>query len=170
MTRFVFDGLGRRVRRIGADGSSTEYVWDKFGYLGETITRDPDGQTLATNRLWVDALGELASVDGVPMWWDTATPTPALVGVGQDQVLSLPGEVTGLGEAWLKPSCRGHGPRTRLIRGPVLVSRPSRNPPQAQSPGRVACQGPGLVVLLVPCPREWDSPPRAGSILPGSTG
>ena len=107
MTRYVFDGLGRRVRQIGADRSSTEYVWDKFGYLGETITRDPDGQTLATHRLWVDALGELAGVDGVPLWWDTATPTPSLIGAGGDQVLSLPGGLTGFGETWLNPSWRG---------------------------------------------------------------
>ncbi|MBD7993836.1 type IV secretion protein Rhs [Arthrobacter sp. Sa2CUA1] len=109
-TEYVYDGLGRRSRLIGPDGSWTEYAWGETGYLRGTVDRTPDGEKVAGHELWVDALGELASVDGCPVWWDTANPVPTLAGVGSEQVLNLPGGVTGVGESWLAPGWRAARP------------------------------------------------------------
>ncbi|MBD7993839.1 hypothetical protein H9639_00780 [Arthrobacter sp. Sa2CUA1] len=109
-TGYVYDGLGRRSRLIGPDGSWTEYVWGESGYLRGTVDRTPDGGETAGHELWVDALGELASVDGCPVWWDTANPVPTLAGISDQQVLNLPGGVTGFGEAWLAPGWRAARP------------------------------------------------------------
>ena len=105
-TEYVYDGLGRRSRLIGADGSWTEYAWGETGYLQGTVDRTPDGAETFRHTLWVDALGELASVDGCPVWWDSASPIPTLAGIGDGQVLSLPGGVTGIGDAWIAPGWR----------------------------------------------------------------
>ncbi|MGW9404050.1 DUF6531 domain-containing protein [Arthrobacter sp. NPDC055585] len=109
-TEYVYDGLGRRSRLIGPDGSWTEYAWGETGYLRGTTDRTPDGQKVAGHELWVDALGELASVDGCPVWWDTANPVPSLAGISDQQVLNLPGGVTGFGESWLAPGWRAARP------------------------------------------------------------
>ncbi|WP_416403329.1 DUF6531 domain-containing protein [Arthrobacter sp. LFS091] len=109
-TGYVYDGLGRRVRVIGPDGSWTEYAWGPTGYLTGTIEKDRDGAVLARHRLHVDALGELAAVDGTPLWWDTAAPVPTLAGVNSTQVLSLPGGVTGIGDAFTAPGWRAARP------------------------------------------------------------
>ncbi|WP_434995864.1 DUF6531 domain-containing protein [Arthrobacter sp. Ld5] len=125
---FVHDGLGRRTRLIGADGSWTEYAWGPTGQLSGTCERTPDGEEISRHGLWVDALGELAGIDGTPLWWDTATPIPALTNItpsrdstagagatgiadiGGGQVLSLPGGVTGIGNAWTAPGWRAARP------------------------------------------------------------
>nr|WP_237686509.1 DUF6531 domain-containing protein [Arthrobacter jiangjiafuii] len=109
-TEYVYDGLGRRSRLIGSDGSWTEYVWGETGYLQGTVDRTPDGAETARHALWVDALGELASVDGCPLWWDTASAIPALAGIGDEQVVNLPGGVTGIGAAWIAPGWRAARP------------------------------------------------------------
>jgi RHS repeat-associated protein len=100
VTEFVHDGLGRRIRLIGPDGSWTEYAWGPTGHLKGTCERTPDGGVASRHELWVDALGELAGVDGTGLWWDTANPLPTLAGIGGIQVLSLPGGVTGIGGEW----------------------------------------------------------------------
>ena len=105
-TEYVYDGLGRRSRLIGADGSWTEYAWGETGYLRETVDRNPDGAETSRHELWVDALGELASVNGCPVWWDSANPIPTLVGIGSKQVLSLPGGLIGIDQAWIAPGWR----------------------------------------------------------------
>ncbi len=99
-TEYVHDGLGRRTRLIGPDGSWTEYAWGPTGLLSGSVVRDRDGAEVSRHLLWVDALGELAAVDRLELWWDTANPVPTLAGIGGGQVLSLPGGVTGVGEAW----------------------------------------------------------------------
>ncbi|SEJ82674.1 YD repeat-containing protein, partial [Arthrobacter sp. yr096] len=109
-TEFVYDGLGRRVRVIGADGSWTEYAWGPAGYLTGTVERDRDGAEVSRHRLHVDALGELATVDGTPLWWDTAAPVPTLAGANTTQILSLPGGVTGIGDAFTAPGWRAARP------------------------------------------------------------
>ena len=79
-TEYVHDGLGRRTgssTRTGP-GPSTRGVGS--GYLESTAERTPDGVEIARHELWVDALGELAAIDGTELWWDTATPIPTLIG------------------------------------------------------------------------------------------
>ncbi len=110
VTEYVYDGLGRRVRVIGADGSWTEYVWGPTGYLTGTIEKNRDGAVVSRHRLHVDALGELATVDGTRLWWDTAAPVPTLAGIETTQVLSLPGGVTGIGNAFTAPGWRAARP------------------------------------------------------------
>jgi RHS repeat-associated protein len=105
-TEYVHDGLGRRTRLIAADGSWTEYAWGPTGYLHATTDRTPDGIVTSRHELRVDALGELAGIDGSELWWDTASPFPALAGINGGQVLLLPGGVTGFGESWLAPGWR----------------------------------------------------------------
>nr|WP_237686740.1 DUF6531 domain-containing protein [Arthrobacter jiangjiafuii] len=109
-TEYVYDGLGRRTRLIRPDGTWTEYAWGETGYLQGTVDRTWDGVEASRHRLWVDALGELAAVDGAPLWWDTASPFPALAGLATEQVLSLPGGVTGIGDAWTVPGWRAARP------------------------------------------------------------
>ncbi len=65
---------------------------------------------MSRHELWVDALGELASVDGSELWWDTAAPVPTLAGISGGQVLSLPGGVTGVGRVWTAPGWRAARP------------------------------------------------------------
>ncbi|MEC5193522.1 RHS repeat-associated core domain-containing protein [Arthrobacter sp. MP_M4] len=109
-TQYVHDRLGRRTRLIGPDGSWTEYAWGPTGYLNGTTDRTPDGIETSRHELWVDSLGELAAVDGSELWWDTAHPIPTLTGIGAGQVLSLPGGVTGIGDAWTAPGWRAARP------------------------------------------------------------
>ncbi|MBP3042941.1 hypothetical protein KKR91_07980 [Arthrobacter jiangjiafuii] len=119
-TEYVYDGLGRRSRLIGADGAWTEYAWGETGYLQGTVDRTPDGAETARHELWVDFLGELASVDGCPLWWDSASGIPSLTGIGNEQVLNLPGCVTGIGEAWIAPGWRAARPTDETDPWPAL--------------------------------------------------
>ncbi|QNE43542.1 type IV secretion protein Rhs [Frigoribacterium sp. NBH87] len=104
---YVHDGLGRRVREIADDGSYVEYAWSDLGSLASVVDRDPDGAVVRRTDLWVDALGELAAIDGVETWWDTASAVPALVSVGGASVFTLPGGATQVGDDWLGPAWRG---------------------------------------------------------------
>lgn len=106
-TEFVHDGLGRRVRRTDADGSTTEYAWSELGYLAGVVVRDRAYTETARTEVWADALGELAVVDGVETWWDTAAPVPTLVSIGGTSVLDLPGGVTAVGSEWATQGWRG---------------------------------------------------------------
>ncbi|MDR6639738.1 DUF6531 domain-containing protein [Paenarthrobacter nitroguajacolicus] len=136
-TEFVYDGLGRRVRVIGAEGSWTEYAWGPTGYLAGTIEKDRDGAEVSRHRLHVDALGELATVDGTPLWWDTAAPVPTLAGANTTQVLSLPGGVTGIGEAWTAPGWRAARPTDQHDPWAVLGT------PTTPAPGATTTNGAG---------------------------
>ncbi|WP_354517704.1 RHS repeat-associated core domain-containing protein [Paenarthrobacter sp. 4246] len=128
VTGYVYDGLGRRVRVIGADGSWTEYAWGPTGYLAGTIEKDRDGAEVSRHRLHVDALGELATVDGTPLWWDTAAPVPTLAGANTTQVVSLPGGITGIGEAWTAPGWRAARPTDQHDPWAVLGTPTTPNP------------------------------------------
>ncbi|MBT1605905.1 DUF6531 domain-containing protein [Curtobacterium flaccumfaciens] len=105
-TEYVHDGLGRRVRRTEPDGSTTEYTWSPLGYLAGLVTRDASYAETARNDVWTDALGELAAVDDVEAWWDTAAAVPSLVSIGGTSVLDLPGGVTAVGTKWTTPGWR----------------------------------------------------------------
>lgn len=99
-TEYVHDGLGRRVRRTEPDGSTTEYAWSALGYLAGVVTRDAAYAETGRIDVWADALGELAAVDDVDAWWDTAAAVPSLVSIGGTSVLDLPGGVTAVGSEW----------------------------------------------------------------------
>jgi RHS repeat-associated protein len=109
-TEYVHDGLGRRTRLIRPDGSWTEYAWGPTGHLNLTTERTADGAVRSRHELWVDALGELAGIDGAELWWDTANAIPTLAGISGGQVLSLPGGVTGINDAWAAPGWRAARP------------------------------------------------------------
>lgn len=104
---YVHDGLGRRVREIADDGAYTEYAWSDLGWLEAVVRHDADAVVLERTSLWVDALGELATVDGADVWWDTASTLPSLVSLGGSSVTTLPGGATRVGEDWLAPAWRG---------------------------------------------------------------
>ncbi|WGM22007.1 DUF6531 domain-containing protein [Paenarthrobacter sp. OM7] len=146
VTEYVYDGLGRRVRVIGADGSWTEYAWGPTGYLTGTIEKDPDGAERNRRRLHVDALGELATVDGTPLWWDTAAPVPTLAGANTTQVVSLPGGVTGIGDAWTAPGWRAARPTDQYDPWAVLgiLTTPHPTPGTTTTNGAGAGAGAGL--------------------------
>ncbi|MGJ3192331.1 RHS repeat-associated core domain-containing protein, partial [Paenarthrobacter sp. FR1] len=138
-TEYVYDGLGRRVRVIDPGGSWTEYAWGPTGYLTGTIEKDRDGAEVSRHRLHVDAIGELATVDGTPLWWDTAAPVPTLAGINTTQILSLPGGVTGIGDAWTAPGWRTARPTDQHDPWAVLGT------PTTPSPGNPATNGVGSV-------------------------
>lgn len=99
-TEYVHDGLGRRVRRTEPDGSTTEYSWSALGCLAGVVTRDAAHAEIGRIDVWADALGEVAAVDDVEAWWDTAAAVPSLVWIGGTSVLDLPGGVAAVGSDW----------------------------------------------------------------------
>lgn len=113
-TTYTYDGAGQRVREEGPD-RERRFTWDPRGFLDSItrVTHEGDRVTTETQRLWVDALGELARVDQDSVWWDSASVMPALVQYGARSVVTEAG-VTGLGgpdASWLPPTyaARDHG-------------------------------------------------------------
>jgi RHS repeat-associated protein len=115
VTRFEYDGGGRRVRESGG-GLERRYRWDELGRLAEVVTSD-DGEDARAIDVVVDALGELASVDGTPLLWDSAHPLRPLAWNGEASVLGEDGPwaLAGRdGARWLAPDWQGtvgDGPR-----------------------------------------------------------
>ncbi|MBG6224932.1 RHS repeat-associated protein [Arthrobacter sp. CAN_A2] len=148
---FVHDGLGRRTRLINVDGSWTEYAWGPTGYLAGMCERTPDGEVASRHELWVDALGELAGVDGVQLWWDTANLIPTLAGTtgiargGGGQVLSLPGGVTGIGAAWAASGWRAARPTDEADPWAVIGAPAIPDPAPGGMAGGMAGAGAGPV-------------------------
>ncbi|XTR53001.1 RHS repeat-associated core domain-containing protein [Pseudarthrobacter sp. So.54] len=148
---FVHDGLGRRTRLIGVDGSWTEYAWGPTGHLTGTCDRAPDGEEVSRHELWVDALGELAGIDGARLWWDTASAIPTLTcvtsGAGGGQILYLPGGVTGIGDAWTASGWRAARPTDQADPWAVLGAPIISDPASGGNPGVMtgAIAGAGLV-------------------------
>jgi len=105
-TEYVHDGLGRRIRRTAADGSTTEYAWSDLGYLAAVVDRDASYAETGRLDVWVDALGELAEVGGVATWWDSAAVVPSLISIADTSLLDLPGGVTAIGDAVTQPAWR----------------------------------------------------------------
>ncbi len=99
-TEYLYDGLGRRVRRTNADGSTEEYAWSDLGSLTAVVSRDRSYGETGRFEMWTDVLGELAEVGGAEVWWDSAAPLPAMVTIGGESVLDLPGGAIAVGDAW----------------------------------------------------------------------
>lgn len=100
---YGYDGSGRRVRESG-DGLQRMYRWDSLGRL--VAIEDGD----RTTRTAVDALGELAEVDGTPLLWDSADPLSPLAWMGDRAVIGhgAPWATAAGGEAeWLAPDWQG---------------------------------------------------------------
>jgi RHS repeat-associated protein len=98
-TRFTYDGAGRRVCEE-TDGVTRTFTWDALGRLSGVEER-----TVA-----VDALGELAAVDGTPLMWDTADPMGPLSWLGDAAVVGhgAPWALAGAdGAEWLAPDWQG---------------------------------------------------------------
>ena len=97
-TRHRYDEVGRRVRTEFADGRTRAFGWAPTGSLDSVL--DEFGGASGRIRLHVDASGQLASIDGVPVFWDTAKSyAPSLVQVGATPVVAV-GGLTGIGEQW----------------------------------------------------------------------
>ncbi|NWN88769.1 MAG: hypothetical protein HLX51_09560 [Micrococcaceae bacterium] len=94
---YHYDGQGRRVRAASTEGT-THYSWDARGWLAKIIDQDAEGQH--RTDLWVNALGELAEVDGTGLQWDIAAGTPNLIGVEATPVFQGPAGLTGIGNQW----------------------------------------------------------------------
>lgn len=105
-TEYVHDAIGQRIAVTAPDGSRTEYTWSAWRTLQRVTTTGPDGSVQRATELWVDALGELAEIDGASAWWDSAAAVPALVGIGGEQVVGLPGGIIGLGGSWAATAWR----------------------------------------------------------------
>jgi YD repeat-containing protein len=89
VTSFEYDGGGRRVRESGA-GLERRYRWDDLGRLTQVAAGD-DGQDARAIDVVVDAVGELASVDGTPLLWDSAHPLGPLAWNGKASILGEDG-------------------------------------------------------------------------------
>ncbi|WP_181134379.1 DUF6531 domain-containing protein [Rathayibacter tritici] len=102
---YVHDGLGRRIREVSSDGTERSYAWSAMGSLA-SVSHSYAGSAPRTTALWVDVLGDLASVDGTDVWWDDASGAPDLLAVGDSPVLRTPGGVIGIGDQWSDPGWR----------------------------------------------------------------
>lgn len=99
-SEYLYDGLGRRLRHTRADGSTEEYAWSDLGSLAAVVSRDRSYDETGRVEVWTDVLGELAEVGGAEVWWDSAAPLPAMVSIGGESVLDLPGGAVAVGDAW----------------------------------------------------------------------
>lgn len=68
VTRFEYDGLGRRAGERSDDGSSVTYSWDGLGHL-RRIARQPADGVASVTHLDVGPLGQLTTVDGQRLDW-----------------------------------------------------------------------------------------------------
>ncbi|MEA2224689.1 MAG: hypothetical protein QOH83_3065 [Solirubrobacteraceae bacterium] len=110
VTSYEYDAAGRRVRESGPD-LDRRYDWDELGRLTEVVHADAGSRDGRTISVVVDALGELAAIDGTPMLWDTAHPLSPLTWNGEAAVV---GETSpwvlasrGAGAQWLAPDWQG---------------------------------------------------------------
>ncbi|MDY0945537.1 DUF6531 domain-containing protein [Frigoribacterium sp. CFBP9039] len=138
---YVHDGLGRRIRRIDTDGSFTEYAWSDLGWPTAITARDSDGGVVSQTSLWVDVLGELATIDGVDTWWDTASAVPSLVSIAGAPVVTIPGGATTVGGEQLEPTWRGA--RATDVADPWEALRTSSGIPGLELPAGVELSASG---------------------------
>jgi YD repeat-containing protein len=96
VTRFDYDAAGYRVSEAGLD-LQRRYRWDELGRLRAIDRSGRDASAQASIEVAVDALGELAAVDGAPILWDTAHPLQPLTWHGD-------GAVIGEGSPWAHAS------------------------------------------------------------------
>ena len=108
-TDYDYDGSGRRVRARGGD-LERMYRWDSLGRL----VAIEDGER--TTRTAVDALGELAEVDGTPLLWDSTARFSPLAWMDDQAVIGhgAPWATASGDDAdWLAPDWQGTVGRPR---------------------------------------------------------
>lgn len=98
-----YDPVGRRVRSEHSDGRHRVFEWSETGWLAAVTDHGAGGTRRTTTH--VDATGELAAVNDVHVWWDSASYAGAPVLVGGEAVVAT-GAVTGVGDAWASPGWR----------------------------------------------------------------
>jgi RHS repeat-associated protein len=109
ITRFEYDPAGYRVRETGPD-LERRYRWDALGRLREIERAGRNGAMSRSIDVAVDALGELAAIDGTSTLWDTAHPLQPLTWTGSDAVIGegAPWALASAGSAhWLAPDWQG---------------------------------------------------------------
>lgn len=111
VTKYGYDAAGRRTTEVGPD-AERRFGWDPRGFLARitTITHGQDKITARTREVSteqgldeaastqdfrVDALGELAAVDDLPVAWDSAGDLPSLAQIGELSISSY-GPLTAL--------------------------------------------------------------------------
>ena len=102
-TTYTYDRAGRRTETPTAPGTGGRYTWNATGYLAGITTHTGD-QTRRTS-VHADAFGELADVDGTPIFWDTAAYVGAPVLIGDTPILAA-GPITGIDQDWTAPGWR----------------------------------------------------------------
>jgi RHS repeat-associated protein len=108
VTAYEYDGAGRRIREAEPDLERT-WRWDELGRLLQIDTAAA-GEEPRCTRVEVDALGELARVDGTDLMWDTADLLAPLTWMGRRAVVghASPWALAGDGAAeWLAPDWQG---------------------------------------------------------------
>jgi RHS repeat-associated protein len=108
-TEYEYDGAGRRVSETGDDFRRT-WRWDELGRLVEIQSSHPEVRDGRTTSVSVDALGELAEVDGTRLLWDTADAFSPLTWMDQSAVIGngSPWALASGGAAeWLVPDWQG---------------------------------------------------------------
>jgi RHS repeat-associated protein len=108
-TEYAYDDAGRRVLEDATDLSRC-WEWDEQGRL-RAIRSQPTGGDEQTTSVVVDALGELAEVDGKPLLWDSADPLAPLAWLDEQAVVGAgtPWALAGSHGAatWLAPDWQG---------------------------------------------------------------
>ncbi|WZH36376.1 MAG: DUF6531 domain-containing protein [Microbacterium enclense] len=104
-TTYAYDGQGRRTRET-TPTDDTAYDWDDRGWIRAITARTRDDGERRT-ELRVNALGELAEVDGIPLTWDAGSYASTPLTVGDTDVFHAPGAITGIGDAWSTGGWRG---------------------------------------------------------------
>ena len=109
LTEYEYDGAGRRVRETAA-GRERTWSWDDLGRLAHIGSSPPERGHERGTSVTVDALDELADVDGAPLMWDGAGALSPLTWLDGQAVVGhgSPWALAGAGAAeWLAPDWQG---------------------------------------------------------------
>lgn len=88
-TTYGYDRAGRRVSTHTTSGYQASYQWDQRSWLTGIDETGLDGHNTST-RLWVNALGELADINGILLSWDSAANIPTLTMIGSHRLAFTP--------------------------------------------------------------------------------
>jgi RHS repeat-associated protein len=84
ITRYAYDPAGRRVSETSPNLNRT-FTWDALGHL--TGIHRSSQVDESTTRLTVDAFGDLAAVNGMPLLWDPTGIIPQLRCLGDTTII-----------------------------------------------------------------------------------